>query len=63
MNILRLASRGLAALCAIMVLVGVVGAGAATSGTAPLTNPKHFFWAQGQVLGGERRPERAHRTT
>jgi hypothetical protein len=48
MNILRLGLRGLAALGVIAVLVGIVGAGAATSGT-PLTNPKHFFWAQGQA--------------
>jgi hypothetical protein len=48
MNILRFGLRGLVATGAIVVLVGAVGAGAATSGTAPLTNPKHFFWASGQ---------------
>src|ERR1700757_4664226 len=49
MKILRLGARGLAGFCAIVVLVGIVGVGAASSDTAPLTNPKHFFWAQGQT--------------
>jgi len=33
----------------ILLLVATIGAGAATSGTSSLTNPKHFFWAQGQA--------------
>src|SRR5690242_8789312 len=47
MNILRVGLRGFAAVGVVMLLVGIVGAGAAVSDTAPLTNPKHFFWAQG----------------
>jgi hypothetical protein len=47
MNFVRLGARGLAVLGAIALLVGVIGAGTATSDVAPLTNPKHFFWAQG----------------
>ena len=49
MNILRLGLRGLAALGVIAVLAGVIGAGTATSDTSTLTNPKHFFWAQGNA--------------
>jgi hypothetical protein len=48
MNVVRLRFRGLAVMGAIALLVGAVGAGAAASDTAPLTNPKHFFWAPGQ---------------
>ena len=40
--------RGSVVVAVIVLLVGVIGAGAATSGTSPLTNAKHFFWAQGQ---------------
>jgi hypothetical protein len=47
MNILRVGLRGFVAVGVVMLLVGIVGAGAAASDTAPLTNPKHFFWAQG----------------
>jgi serine protease len=49
MNFARVGARGLAVLGAIALLVGAVGAGTATSDVAPLTNPKHFFWAQGQA--------------
>jgi hypothetical protein len=49
MNILRFGLRGLAVTGAIVLLLGIVGAGAATSGTSPVTNAKHFFWAQGQA--------------
>ncbi len=49
MNILRFGLRGLVATGVIVLLVGILGAGAATSGTSPLTNPKHFFWAPGQA--------------
>ena len=49
MNILRFGLRGLVATGVIVLLVGIIGAGAATSGTSPLTNAKHFFWAQGQA--------------
>lgn len=49
MKILRVGLRGLAALAAMVVLVGIVGVGAADSDASPLTNPKHFFWAQGQT--------------
>jgi hypothetical protein len=49
MNILRAGLRGLVVVGVMMLLLGIVGAGAATSGTSPLTNPKHFFWAQGQT--------------
>ena len=48
MNIVRTGLRGVVAIGAVMLLVATIGAGAATSGTAPLTNPKHFFWAPGQ---------------
>jgi hypothetical protein len=48
MNFLRLGLRGLAVVGAIVLFVGIVGAGTATSDTSPLTNPKHFFWAPGQ---------------
>ena len=40
--------RGGVVIGVIVLLVGVIGAGAATAGTSPLTNPKHFFWAPGQ---------------
>jgi hypothetical protein len=49
MSILRFWLRGVAVAGVIALLVGIIGAGAATSGTSPLTNPKHFFWAQGQA--------------
>ena len=39
MNVIRLGVRGLAVLGAIALLVGVIGAGTATSDVAPLTNP------------------------
>ena len=48
MNILRFGFRGLGVTGAIVLLLGIVGAGAATSGTSPVTNAKHFFWAAGQ---------------
>ena len=48
MKILRFGLRGLVVAGAIVLLVGIVGAGAATSGTSPVTNAKHFFWAAGQ---------------
>jgi serine protease len=48
MNVLQLGFRGLVVVGAIVLLVGIVGAEAATSDTSPLTNPKHFFWAPGQ---------------
>ena len=35
-------------LAALAVLVGTLGASAASSRTTDLTNPKHFFWAPGQ---------------
>ena len=56
MNILRFGLRGLVATGVIVLLVGILGAGAATSGTSPLTNPKHFFWAQGSGAAAQRRP-------
>src|SRR5690242_20719199 len=46
MHILRHGLRGLAVVSLIVLVVGIIGAGAASSDTAPL-NPKHFFWAQG----------------
>ena len=49
MKILRFGLRGLVVAGAIVLLVGIVGAGAATSGTSPVTNAKHFFWASGQA--------------
>jgi hypothetical protein len=49
MNFVRLGARGVAILGAIVLLVGAVGAGTATSDVSQLTNPKHFFWAQGQA--------------
>ncbi len=39
--------RGSVVIGVIVLLVGVIGAGAATSGTSPVTNAKHFFWASG----------------
>ena len=48
MNIRR-GLRGVAVLGVIVLLVGIIGVGAAASDTSPLTNPKHFFWAQGQT--------------
>jgi hypothetical protein len=47
MKILRLGSRGFAVVSLIVLLVGIIGAGAASSDTSTLTNPKTFFWAQG----------------
>ena len=41
--------RLLLGLAVVGTLFGVIGA-TATAGTAPLTNPKHFFWAPGQNL-------------
>jgi hypothetical protein len=49
MKILPFGLRGLAVTSAIVLLVGIAGAGAASSDTSSLTNPKHFFWAQGQA--------------
>ena len=43
--------RGSVVVAVIVLLVGVIGAGAATSGTSPVTNAKHFFWARGQSSG------------
>src|SRR4051794_18610032 len=63
MKILPFGLRGLAVTSAIVLLVGIAGAGAASSDTSSLTNPKHFFWAQGQAPGRrrcERAPERPH---
>jgi hypothetical protein len=49
MNFVRFGARGVAVLGAIALLVGAIGAGTATSDVGSLTNPKHFFWAQGQA--------------
>src|SRR5579864_1464159 len=49
MNVARWGLRGLIVISAVALLVGMVGAGTATSDTVPLTNPKHFFWAQGSL--------------
>jgi hypothetical protein len=49
MNVVRLGARGIAVLAAIVLLVGAVGAGTATSDVSSLTNPKTFFWAQGST--------------
>src|SRR3954468_12355780 len=49
MKILPFGLRGLAVTGAIVLLVGIAGAGAASSDTSSLTNPKHFFWAQAQA--------------
>jgi serine protease len=43
--------RILAGLAVAAVVCGV-GSGVAAAGSAPLTNPKHFFWAQGQSAPG-----------
>ncbi len=51
MHILRFGLRRTVVVGVTVLLVGVIGAGAATSGTSPLTNAKHFFWAQGQSSG------------
>jgi serine protease len=48
MDIVRTGLRGLAVVAAIMLLIGIAGAGTAASDTSSLTNPKHFFWAAGQ---------------
>src|SRR5690242_4564297 len=45
MNSLRWGFRTAVFAAAITLFVWVVAAGAATSGTSSLTNPKHFFWA------------------
>jgi hypothetical protein len=45
---MRTALRRSAVLAAVVALVGVLGVANASSG-APLTNAKHFFWAQGQA--------------
>jgi serine protease len=46
MKLVRNGFRGALVVGAAMLLVGTVGAGAASSDT--LTNPKHFYWAAGQ---------------
>ena len=45
---MRTALRRSAVLAAVVALVGMLGVATASSGT-PLTNAKHFFWAQGQA--------------
>ncbi len=45
---MRTALRRSAVLAAVVALVGMLGVATASSG-APLTNAKHFFWAQGQA--------------
>ena len=50
MSILRFGFRGVVVVGVIVLVVGAIGAGAASSGTTSgLTNAKHFFWAQGQT--------------
>jgi serine protease len=46
------AARVLLVLAAAIALAGAIGAGAATSASRDLTNPKHFFWAPGQSPDG-----------
>ena len=44
--------RTLLALTAAFLVLGALGASAATPATGGLTNPKHFFWAPGQAPQG-----------
>lgn len=53
MNVVRWGFRGVFVVGAVALLVGMFGAGAASSDTtSALTNPKHFFWAPGQDPSG-----------
>lgn len=48
MNVVRLGARSVALVGAIALLVGAIGAGTAASDVGSLTNPKHFFYTEGQ---------------
>jgi serine protease len=48
----RFASAGLAVVVSTAAAAVIFGASASPSSASALTNPKHFFWAQGQSLQG-----------